>query len=408
MCICLHLCSVLHVCSPQGLAVSVLGGRATSVASSCLAEPVAFQFGILFPCCIVVPVTMGDLTTAWFTFFKTVDENIKRNKEWYKDVSELMTANGFTAHAELAMADVDTFKDIAKLDACKLAFLKRAVAKVTATSQSVPGSGSGGTANASTVAGGVDANTLAALLAAAAPKPVAKPPMDMAAAFAKMQMTELHPSAWPEAALVEELQTKSATKNHFVFVDLAKHLPPWVTEAGGDSEDEGVDADAATGNVGQLATALKKATKVSKRISTMHQWVAAFLRWAYAAAASGQVSLGAAMSHVDICLRVSEESRGKGRPASVAIVYDEVCRKAWAERDRLKCPGFDVNVAMKSLDKDLLSQADSLFDARGKKLKRHPVPRPHWNDGSGWHGKYYGKRYSNQGEKDYPQKRGRY
>ena len=70
------------------------------------------------------------------------------------------------------------------------------------------------------------------------------------------------------------------------------------------------------------------------------------------------------MSHLDTCLRVGEEARARGKHVSLAITYDELARKTWAEHSKLGYPGFDVEVACQSIDKDVLSRAEVIDPAK--------------------------------------------
>ena len=100
---------------------------------------------------------------------------------------------------------------------------------------------------------------------------------------------------------------------------------------------------------------------------SLHVWVGSYQRYAACSAAKGRWTLGSAFSHMDICL-LAEEAKSRGKHPSVAITYDEVARKAWSERVKSKFPGFNVEVACRTLDKDLLQQAEALHEARGKSL----------------------------------------
>ena len=230
-----------------------------------------------------------------------------------------------------------------------------------------------------------DATAIAALVAASAPKPVAKVSVDISTALQKCDLGDLDVSTWPASSLVDMLANCPkgvSARNIFTYTDLAKHaMPPWVVDTSAVSDDEAeVDKEASTANIEQLANVLTKATKPAKRLATMHQWAAAYNRWAYAAAAAGQLTLGAALSHLDNCFRVSEEARSRGKPAALAIAYDEVARKTWAVRSRSNYPGFSIKDVCKSIDKDILALAESLFEARGKQMLAKKQGKDQWSN----------------------------
>ena len=101
-------------------------------------------------------------------------------------------------------------------------------------------------------------------------------------------------------------------------------------------------------------------------------WVGALSRFATAAAATDSWKLSAAMTHMDNCLRVSEESRGRGGPGHLGllpccfcqpflvlswpvlgIIYDEIARRNWAEQSRAGVPDFNVDLVCLGFDSDL-------------------------------------------------------
>ena len=54
------------------------------------------------------------------------------------------------------------------------------------------------------------------------------------------------------------------------------------------------------------------------------------------------------------------------RRAGLAPIYDEVCRKNWADRSHAGEHGFNVNVAALALDRVLLKHAEDIYDAAGR------------------------------------------
>ena len=53
---------------------------------------------------------------------------------------------------------------------------------------------------------------------------------------------------------------------------------------------------------------------------------------------------------------------GFGRRAGIAPIYDEVCRKNWANRSAAGEVDFDVNKVALTLDQALLKQAEDIYD----------------------------------------------
>ena len=81
-----------------------------------------------------------------------------------------------------------------------------------------------------------------------------------------------------------------------------------------------------------------------------------------------QLTYAAALSHKDICMNVGVSApRGVvQRRAGLAPIYDEVCRKNWADRSASGELGFDVNQVSLVLDKVMLKQAEDVYDSAGK------------------------------------------
>ena len=72
----------------------------------------------------------------------------------------------------------------------------------------------------------------------------------------------------------------------------------------------------------------------------MNQWIAAFQRYAIAAAAAtvdGQYGapiwrFDSSMAHMDVVLKIATGARNTQRPQWLGMIYDRIARKSWAER----------------------------------------------------------------------------
>ena len=95
------------------------------------------------------------------------------------------------------------------------------------------------------------------------------------------------------------------------------------------------------------------------------RWNVAFDEYALASATvEHQLSFTSALAHKDICMQIGLAAtlNGLGRRAGMAPIYDEVCRKNWANRSAAGEIGFDVNKVALTLDQALLKQAEDIYD----------------------------------------------
>ena len=68
------------------------------------------------------------------------------------------------------------------------------------------------------------------------------------------------------------------------------------------------------------------------------------------------------MAHRSIVMQVAQSAHLKKRAASLAVIYDELCRKSWAERSVNGEMGFKVAEAATVLDETVLRRAENQFD----------------------------------------------
>ena len=71
----------------------------------------------------------------------------------------------------------------------------------------------------------------------------------------------------------------------------------------------------------------------------------------------------ASMAHFRTCLEIAACAGAEKRWYTVAITYDELCRKQWNLKADRGDRGFEVNVASLEKDKDLLKRARAIYDA---------------------------------------------
>ena len=120
----------------------------------------------------------------------------------------------------------------------------------------------------------------------------------------------------------------------------------------------------------------------SKKKLDLVQWIAAYQCFALASDAaevgvhlslcillqllSGHLQVWkytAAMAHFRNCLEVAAGAAAEKRRYTLAITYDELCRKHWNQKAARGDRDFDINTVSLVKDKDLLERARALFDA---------------------------------------------
>ena len=62
--------------------------------------------------------------------------------------------------------------------------------------------------------------------------------------------------------------------------------------------------------------------------------------------------LGAAENHFAECMAIADEGRKKNQGVHLGVVYDELCRRQWAESSLKRLEGFDVNAKASRRDED--------------------------------------------------------
>ena len=107
-------------------------------------------------------------------------------------------------------------------------------------------------------------------------------------------------------------------------------------------------------------------------------------RYAIACVCTGQMSLAATVSHRQNVLKARESLSAKrvprrvcfarvprqvaaqatwaNRGALLALAYDEICRRSWAERSSAGDDSFDIEGVVRAVDTNLLHEAEAVYD----------------------------------------------
>ena len=157
-----------------------------------------------------------------------------------------------------------------------------------------------------------------------------------------------------------------ASRKSFSYVDLTckSMLPLWmpVASVGGkqlEGTSEWLDPSSSSHTLGALGQALKAATSTPRFFRSLAQWVAVFSRYVVAAVAMGQLSWPAVVGHIDVVTRVSEESRLGGDSAFLALLYDDLLRRSFADRALKRDPALNIETEIVTTNKEILELAKS-------------------------------------------------
>ena len=113
-------------------------------------------------------------------------------------------------------------------------------------------------------------------------------------------------------------------------------------------------------------------------------WTVAYDRWALAACFTGQMNLVAAMAHKDVVMQIAlqappsrfsrpppatararhGQARGVHKSTALAVIYDELARREWADRAS-GSSSFDVNRDALQQEQSLYVRAEREYTARG-------------------------------------------
>ena len=103
--------------------------------------------------------------------------------------------------------------------------------------------------------------------------------------------------------------------------------------------------------------------KSQRQKLTMARWGLAIDRWILAAAVTDQLDYASGLAHKDNCLKISMQAQQKKRRFWLAIVYDDLCRKEWAERAYGNDPEFNINIEAGRTNEGLLMEAEAEYDS---------------------------------------------
>ena len=149
----------------------------------------------------------------------------------------------------------------------------------------------------------------------------------------------------------------------FSYVDLTSKamLPVWMPAdaVGGKlagSSDWAV-GDGTAGTIQALEKALKAATQTPKFFRSLAQWTAVFSRYSVAAVSMGHLNWATVMAHIDVVMRISEESRVAGASQYLAIIYDDLIRRDWAGRAIKRDPALNIPVEALIMNKEVFEVA---------------------------------------------------
>ena len=126
---------------------------------------------------------------------------------------------------------------------------------------------------------------------------------------------------------------KSGRTVAFTYIELTSqavlpiYMPPEAVGGKTSLASDEVGMGGYSGNLAQLGQALKSLTSSVRCFRTMSQWSTAFIRYSVAAMAMEQVTLDWVVCHQQMVMRIAIEET-----TMVAILYDELQRKAWARR----------------------------------------------------------------------------
>ena len=208
-------------------------------------------------------------------------------------------------------------------------------------------------------------------------KKVEKVHIDLGTHVAQIDLKSLPQPNWPKSKATDDLATEmKRLKNKgiwspYVYCELKDFLPFWAEFKDVDVESD-VDEDMSS-SFKALASVLEKkfgggSAKPKKRLDVV-RWSAAFDKFALSGAmVDYQLTFAAALAHKDVCMNVGLTAPlgVVARRAGLGPIYDEVCRKNWADRSHSGEQGFDFNQSALVLDRVLLKHAEDVYDAAGR------------------------------------------
>ena len=161
----------------------------------------------------------------------------------------------------------------------------------------------------------------------------------------------------------ETEQAKIDGRVGFSYIDFTSKamLPVWMPadtiggRVSGTSNWQG--AECAAGTIQALERALKSATHTPKFFRSLAQWTAVYSRYMVTAVASEQLTWAIASAHMDVIMRISEEARASGNSQYLAILYDDLLRRDWANRAMKKDPALNISAESMVINREIFEIA---------------------------------------------------
>ncbi|CAK0831509.1 unnamed protein product, partial [Prorocentrum cordatum] len=264
-----------------------------------------------------------------------VDRHTKRDRTWLKPVVEVLATNGIESPEDLVELNVRAATFQLGLVEGKVAFLERAVAKATQSAEQQ--------AAAEAAAPSGSQEPVSALLQAlqGGRKPAVH--VDIAAGLGGMTLAGLPASCWP-----------------------SPQLTGWVQGQVKAAESKGITKPF-------LYMPIKGPVKKQGDLPSILQWCVALDRWAIVAALTGQMPLTASMAHKEVAMQLALSARASGRTTAIAVLYDEIARREWADLSA-GLGTFDVAAAAQSQNAATMLRAEREYDARGFQVVHDRAP----------------------------------
>ena len=161
--------------------------------------------------------------------------------------------------------------------------------------------------------------------------------------FSMIGDKQLFQALWADTCVAK---SEYPTRVPFTYWDLTSNtvLPPWLPgeSVGGKaalSPDETLGTDAAR-LAKTLAGAVSKASNHTRSFTKFSHWAASFWRWATAAVSCGQLTWVGLMAHFEVVCQIAHREQHTYKKAStfLAVLYDELARRALSQRTRARDP----------------------------------------------------------------------
>ncbi|CAK0826970.1 unnamed protein product [Prorocentrum cordatum] len=303
-----------------------------------------------------------------------VGRHTKRDRAWLKPVVEVLASNGIESPEDLVKLNVRaaTFQ-LNGLVEGKVAFIERAVAKATQSAEQQ--------AAAEAAAPSGSQEPVSALLQALQGGRRPAVHVDIAAGLGGMTLAGLPASCWPSPQLTDWVQgrVKAAESKGiakpFLYMPIKKFPPYYAADKRQPDDPEG-ECGVERSFAQEIARGICKARGPDKKqgdLPSILQWCVAFDRWAIVAALAGQMPLTASMAHKEVVMQLALSARASGRATAIAVLYDEIARREWADLSA-GLGAFDVAAAAQSQNAATVLGAERECDARGIQVVHDRAP----------------------------------